>query len=71
MQYKTLDEVCGMDESTKAEIEQSDRLVLTAIKDGVEKPLISIVPTEKKMETFKAAAMIVGTDYDLVVRQKD
>jgi hypothetical protein len=71
MQLKTLDEVCGMDESTKAEVEQSDRLVLTAIKDGVEKPLISIIPAEKKIKAFKAAAMIAGTDYDLVVRQKN
>lgn len=70
MQLKALREVCGMDDSTQEIIRQSDRLVLTAVKDGQEKPLISIVPAEKKMEVFRAAAMIAGTDYDLVVRQK-
>ncbi len=69
MQLKSLDEVCGMDDEIKREIEQSDMLVLKAIKNGKEKALISVIPKEKKMLAFKANALIAGTDYELVVKE--
>ena len=68
MQFKSLDEVCGMDDATKAEIEQSDMLVLKAVKDGKEKNLITVILKEKKMSVFKTAALIVGTDYEFAVK---
>lgn len=71
MNYKPIDDVCGMDEATEAEIEKSDRLVLMAVKDGKEKALISLVPREKKMLAFKIGALIAGTDYDFGVKGKD
>lgn len=71
MNYKSLDEICGMDETTKMEIEKSDRLVLISVKDGKEKALISIVPKNKKVMAFKTAALIVGTDYELAVKEQD
>lgn len=71
MNYKPIDDVCGMDEATEAEIEKSDKLVLTAVKDGKEKALISLVPKEKKMLAFKIAALVAGTDYDFAVKEKN
>jgi hypothetical protein len=70
MEYRMLDEVCGMDESTKATIEESDRLVLSAVKDGKEKVLVTFVRNDKKITAFKAAAVIAGTDYAVAVTSK-
>ena len=70
MSYKSLDEVCGMDEITKLEVENCDKLVLKAVKDGKEKTLISIVPKDKKALAFKTVALIASTDYDFAVKEK-
>ena len=70
MSYKSLDEVCGMDEISKLEVENSDKLVLKSVKDGKEKTLISIVPKDKKVLAFKTAALIAGTDYEFAVKEK-
>lgn len=67
MEFKMLDEVCGMDESMKAAIEGSDRLVLSAVKDGKEKVLVTFIPNEKKIMAFKTGALIAGTDYNFAV----
>ena len=67
MEFKLLDEVCGMDESTKTAIEESDRLVLSAVKDGKEKVLVTFVENEKKVMAFKTDALIAGTDYKFAV----
>jgi hypothetical protein len=71
MHYKSLDEVCGMDDATKKEIMESDRLVLKAVKDGKEKLLVTVVPEEKKMKVFKTTALIAGSDYELAVTDKN
>jgi hypothetical protein len=70
MEYRMLDEVCGMDEPTKVTIEESDRLVLSAVKDGKEKVLVTFVQNDKKVTAFKAAAVIAGTDYTIAVTNR-
>jgi hypothetical protein len=71
MQFRMLDEVCGMDESTKATIEGCDRLVLSAVKDGKEKVLVTFVQKDKKIMAFKSAAVIAGTDYTIAVTNEN